>query len=267
MENNSTSFSIKQILASLLVIFIALSACKKDKHDVQPTGIFKGPEVAVGNGKAWSWIKVDNNNMPVSMGASISKNAMNSLPMDHSATHGIPFVLKLPTQNVTPFDHIGMDWNPMGHEPEQIYGVPHFDFHFYSISQAERAAIPAYEAAPAKFDNSPGAAYLPPTYMNFGGGVPQMGAHWVDITSPELNQQNPKPFTQTFIFGSYDGKVIFWEPMITKAFLDTANNFERTIPQPAKYKTEGYYPTKMKIVRTASETQVVYDGFVYRLGQ
>jgi hypothetical protein len=87
-----------------------------------------------------------------------------------------------------------LDWNPHGHEPEQIYGAPHFDFHFYSISQAERAAIPAYEADPTKFDNGPGAAYLPPTYMNFGGGVPQMGAHWVDITSPELNQQNPKAY-------------------------------------------------------------------------
>ena len=94
-----------------------------------------------------------------------------------------------------------------------------------------------------------------------------MGAHWVDITSPELNQQDPKTFTQTFIYGSYDGKVIFMEPMITKIYLDTVNNFERNIPQPAKFKTTGYYPTKMKIIRNASETQVVMNEFVYRQGQ
>ena len=54
-----------------------------------------------------------------------------------------------------------------------------------------------------------------------------MGAHWLDITSPELNQENPKSFTQTFIYGSYDGKVIFMEPMITKAFMDSTSQFER----------------------------------------
>ncbi len=52
-----------------------------------------------------------------------------------------------------------------------------------------------------------------------GGGVPQMGAHWVDVTSPELNGST---FAQTFIYGSYDGQVNFYEPMITLDFLKNA---------------------------------------------
>jgi hypothetical protein len=259
---------MKKVFALTLSAIILLSACKKNKHDVAQDGVFKGPEVSVGNGKAWSWIQVDDNNKPVSMGVSISSAAMNSLPQGHNSHHGVPFLLKLPVQKaLTPFEHVGLDWNPHGHEPEFIYGAAHFDFHFYMISETERMAIPPYEADSAKFKNSPAAGYLPPMYMNFGGGAPQMGAHWVDITSPELNQEDRKPFTQTFIYGSYDGKVNFMEPMITKAFLDTANQFERAIPQPAKFQKTGYYPTKMKIVRKNNETQVVLNNFVFRQKQ
>jgi hypothetical protein len=150
-------------------------------------------------------------------------------------------------------------------EPEFIYGASHFDFHFYTIPETERMAVPPYELDSLKFKNSPAAAYVPPMYFNLGGGVPQMGAHWV--TSPELNQEDPKPFTQTFIYGSYDGKITFMEPMITKAFPDTANQFERAILQPSKFQKTGYYPTKMKIIRKKNETQVVLNSFIFRQQQ
>lgn len=50
----------------------------------------------------------------------------------------------------------------------------------------------------------------------------------------------PKPgggqkFTQTFIFGSYYGKVAFMEPMITWDFLKNSTTFTRAIHQPAKF--------------------------------
>lgn len=46
--------------------------------------------------------------------------------------------------------------------------------------------------------------------------VPKMGLHWIDTNSPELSPRN-QPFTATFIIGSWDGKVIFDEPMVTRA--------------------------------------------------
>jgi hypothetical protein len=109
-------------------------------------------------------------------------------------------------------------------------------------------------------DNKPDVAYFPATYFA-GPPVPQMGLHWLDGTSPELNGQR---FTQTFILGSYDGKITFYEPMITKEFLLSASNFERNIPQPAKYQKAGYYPTKMRIIRHDRVTEVILDGFVKR---
>ena len=48
--------------------------------------------------------------------------------------------------------------------------------------------------------------------------VPRMGLHWVDRESPELPPSN-QPFTRTFIMGSWDGQVIFDEPMVTRDFI------------------------------------------------
>jgi hypothetical protein len=88
-----------------------------------------------------------------------------------------------------------------------------------------------------------------------------MGNHWVDVTSPELNGAK---FTETFLMGSYDKKVIFYEPMITKAFLKTANQWERNIPQPEKFQKDGYYPTKLRVVKHDGVTEIILDGFVRR---
>ena len=257
---------MKKIGILLLVIMAIASSCKKDNDDF--SGIFKGPEVQVHHGKAWTWIQIDKNGKPERLGVTINDAAINSLPIgsdghsghDHSGENN--WILKFhPKAAILPFDHTGLDWNPAGHEPDPIYGKPHFDFHFYLMSADAVAAIPPYELDSLKFKNWPAPDYLPANYFNAGGGVPQMGAHWIDPTSSEFNGQ---PFTQTFIYGSYDGKVTFYEPMITLAFLKNNSNFERTIPQPAKVQKSGYYPTKERVVKHDQVTEVILDGFVYR---
>jgi hypothetical protein len=44
-----------------------------------------------------------------------------------------------------------------------------------------------------------------------------MGNHLLDSQSPEL--KDSLPFATTFIYGAYEGELIFWEPMITLDFL------------------------------------------------
>jgi hypothetical protein len=44
-----------------------------------------------------------------------------------------------------------------------------------------------------------------------------MGNHLLDSQSPEM--KDSLPFTTTFIYGAYEGELIFWEPMITLDFL------------------------------------------------
>ncbi len=71
-----------------------------------------------------------------------------------------------------------------------------------------------------------------------------MGVHWVDLLSPEFNGG---VFTKTFIWGSYDGKFIFWEPMITLDYLLSRPNDLVTLRQPSAYQIDGYYATKFKV--------------------
>jgi hypothetical protein len=149
------------------------------------------------------------------------------------------YLLALPKQAMlTTFDHIYLDWNPHGHDPAQVYGKPHFDFHFYTISEQERLTIPGLN--PPAMDLSPDGRYIPPMYVQTPGLVPAMGAHWVDVLSPEF--QPGGEFSRTIIFGSYQGTFIFYEPMITLEYLLSKPNEKIAIPQPQAYQKSGYYP-------------------------
>jgi hypothetical protein len=258
---------MKKIILVGLTLAAFLTSCKKD-HDDAKGGIFKGPVMQVYQGKAWTWVQIDNSGKPERLAISLTDAALNSVPVGgneedgHDHSHEANWTLQFhPKAVVTPFNHLGMGWNPNGHEPEIFYGKPHFDFHFYMMTPTEVAAIPPYEVDSLKFKNWPAPSYFPLNYFNAGGGVPQMGAHWVDVTSGEFNGQG---FTQTFIYGSFDGKVTFYEPMITLEFLKANNNFERAIPQPAKVQKTGYYPTKLRVLKHDGVTEIILDEFVYK---
>lgn len=257
---------MKKFILLSLTVAVLFTSCKKDPDNVK-NRIFKGPVVQVYQGKAWTWVQLDESDKPLRLAVTLTDAALNSVPVGdhgdgHDHTHEATWTLAFhPKAGITPFNHLGMGWNPNGHEPEMIYGKPHFDFHFYMMTPAEVAAIPPYEVDSLKFKNWPAPAYFPANYFNPGGGVPQMGAHWIDLTSGEFNGQ---PFTQTFIYGSFDGKVNFYEPMITLEFLKNNGNFERNIPQPEKVQKSGYYPTKMRVVKHDGLTEIILDGFVFR---
>jgi len=104
-----------------------------------------------------------------------------------------------------------LDWNPHGHPPAHIYDKPHFDLHFYMTPETE---VMRYMDS-TKMMINPAADYLPANYIG-ANPVPMMGKHWMDATSGELRGQ---PFTQTFLYGSYNGQVVFYEPMVTLDFL------------------------------------------------
>ena len=65
-----------------------------------------------------------------------------------------------------------------------------------------------------------------------------MGAHWVDLLAPEFNGGT---FTRTFIWGSFDGAFIFWEPMVTLDFLLTHPSEVIPVRQPESYALDGWY--------------------------
>jgi hypothetical protein len=169
---------------------------------------------------------------------------------------------------------MGVNWNPAGHVPPAppVWAVPHFDFHFYLLSREAIQRIRpgtcgelidcedfqrATRAVPAK--------YLPKQHIDVGAAVPAMGNHLIDTTTPELSNP-PQKFTHTFIYGSYDGQIAFYEPMITHEFLLTQPSMCQSLYLPQAWETSGYYPTEycIRYHESRGEYTVSLDNFVYR---
>jgi hypothetical protein len=236
------------------VTLAGFQSCKKDLgNDTPVTQAVKSAELKnasmntfysstlpVGNGTARAWIKVSNSGDPLEAGINLSGKALMNLPLEQK-----DYVFTFPKNKGQNFyTHILMDWNPQGHEPLIFYGLPHFDFHFYIVPEEQRLQIPFM--APPYMDPAPEAKYVPSNYAQQPGLIPGMGAHWVDLTSPEL-PPSFETFTHTFIWGSYAGKFIFWEPMITLDYLLTKPDHVFPVSQPSAFQTSGWYPADYKI--------------------
>ena len=226
---------------------------KGDQHSKLNT--FKGPEVKMGAGHAHSWITINHKGVPTEIGMQMTASAIKELPHDHAS-----FVLPLHQKALdkTAFEHLTIDWNPHGHPPATVFTVPHFDFHFYTITNEARLAIPPYPLAMAAFDNLPPAGYIPTVYKADPGGVPQMGKHWGD------GSVAPGTFSKTMIYGSYNGKVIFVEPMITLDVIQKGVPFSLAYAQPDLFAEHTYYPTKYNFYVKEGKYNVTLSDFVLR---
>ncbi len=250
----ATTLSVRLCTLFTFSGLLLAGACKDDK-----SGTFLGETVTYQGSTLSTYVTTDEDGHPTEIGFTIPDAAYNSFD---ALSGDVEWSLDLPTtNNQTPFLHVFAGYAPHGHEPMGIYDKPHFDVHFYETSEAERIAIGPADTTAA---NKPlPAAEIPATYINTGL-VPTMGAHWIDVTAPELNGQ---PFTETFIFGSFDGKMTFYEPMITKAFIDSEHNFEKAIPTVTAHRFPGkYYPTKFGFRHDdgAKAHHIYLSGFVKR---
>lgn len=222
---------------------------------------FYGPAVPLGRGVARTWVAVNNEGEPVSIGVNISERAALNQPEEH-----VEYVLELPkAATAMPFNHVTLGWNPHGHFPPGVYDVPHFDVHFNMIDIPTRVAIPAIP--PPYMDLPVPPQYVPPGYIQTPGVEAAMGAHWVDIFSAEF--QPGGTFTNTLILGSFDGDVIFWEPMVTLQYLMGHPNDVRPVRQPAAYQVTGYYPTTYSVQFNESpdEFTISLGNLVFRQAQ
>jgi hypothetical protein len=250
-----------------------------------------GPSQQLGDGTVRTYITRDprNDDVPLEVGVAISERAMESLPMTApmSMDHSMPgasskaapmpmsvFLLDLPDKNPTPYRFVQFDWNPQGHEPAGVYDLPHFDFHFYTVSRDVRSSIlPSDPQYAAKAAAMPDSIYRAPFYIDAAtaakapaeaAAVPEMGMHWLDVRAPELqglagHPENAKVFAKTFLYGSWDGVFIFDEPMITRAYLRAKRDAkdpsvrDEIIPlsAPSRRSPGGYYPKAYRIT---------YDG-------
>ena len=248
----------------------------------------------VGNGWARTYVALDANGKALALGVSLDKAALEGLPKEPNATSrcfdkngngkmdehecigDFNFTFVIPegeaAKAVAPFRWVGLNWNPHGHIPPAPppWAVPHFDFHFYiQDRESVRAIRPgscgelidcedfkkATKAVPAK--------YVHRDHINVDAAVPDMGNHLINSKAPELAPKGP-PFTHTFIFGAYDGKITFLEPMITHAYLASNPGMCAPIKQPEAWEVAGAYPTKYCIrhLERAGRYTVSLEDFV-----
>ena len=250
----------------------------RDARDAEP-GVHRqyGVPVALGQGRARTYAVIDRAGRTLELGVALDERALEGLPAP-DPTHGehedhAMYLLPLPRQAATAFRFVELDWNPRGHGAP--HEAPHFDFHFYTITRAERDAIlPSDPAWAQKAAHAPPAAAVPPFVANPATllgldpamlAVPMMGMHWIDVRSPELQMlpggdpSRYRPFTTTFIYGAWDGQFTFMEPMITRAHIlarrtatDPAER-DQVIPIPTSptFPSGAFRPTAYRIAWNA----------------
>ena len=242
-------------MAAMVATFIL--GCSGSRNPGSTDMTYNGPSIALGEGRAYAFTTIDASGKPIAIGLRMSEPALKGLPveMPHDAT-GWEYILPLPKEASTlGYDHVGIDWNPKGHIPDGVYDMPHFDFHFYMISQADKEKITLKGEDLARAHKAPAPEFMPEGYvLPEGTEVPRMGAHAIDPSSPEFNKM---PFTKTFIYGFYDGQMVFLEPMMTKVFLETSPNTTDRIKLPKTYAKHGYYPTMYSVKHDATQREYV----------
>ncbi|MGI8781324.1 MAG: hypothetical protein ACR2L8_14380 [Solirubrobacteraceae bacterium] len=252
-----------------------------------------GEARTLGDGTVRAYVQTDRS-APRAVGVVFPRSAMGGLPsaphdghncydvdgngaidVHHECVGGHEHELSLPETAATPFKWVLANWNPVGHHPPGIYNVPHFDFHFYMQSLAERNAIGMgpcaelvscgdFERATVPVPD----AYRPQDHVDVGAVQGAMGNHLLDLTGPEFNGE---PFTHTFIYGAFDGSISFMEPMITTAWFDDlyeGRRQNRCFPMklPQAWEESGWYPTEycVRYRPNRSDFTVSLEGFVYR---
>jgi hypothetical protein len=235
-----------RVLTALVALALVSAAGVTDRT-AQAKTLF-GKAQALGKGTAKSYAVIRDDGSFTSIGVVFNAGLLDGLPSEPNKTSRCADLnkngriddrgecegdyelrLTLPAvlagRSDVPFRWIALGWNPHGHPPE-AWSVPHLDFHFYLVDQA---AVDAIRVGPCPiFINCEDkkralkkvpAKYVNPEHVSVGASVGQMGDHLIDTKTPEMAKQDAKPFTHTWIFGAYDGRITFYEPMITRDYL------------------------------------------------
>ncbi len=249
-------------VVAALAFGLSVSAAVKGKEQT-----IRGRIEKMGRGTVQSFVTLDPGRVPTRIGVTISAGALEELPpvpntvsrcydLDGNGKHtghecigDVERILDVPVDSSAglPFKWITVNWNAAGHPAP--YNRPHFDFHFYAVDRAVVEAITPGRCGElvdcgqfTRATRPVPARHLPAGHINVGAVVPRMGNHLLYSQSPE--HKDSLPVTRTFIYGAYEGELIFWEPMITLDMLRKTRDACWAISQPQGFRQTGYYPTR-----------------------
>jgi len=276
----------------LAVVVLAAAGCSSERAATS-AGRMLGWQLKMGDGTVSSYAELESGDTPTSIGVVWSASALEGLPIDSDehrcfgrdkdgakvadtkCQHTHEFVIPLPDavarRTDIPFKWVLLNWNPAGHIPPGVYNFPHFDVHFEMGPIADVFAIEPGPCGPEmvrcdqfKTARKPlPANYLAPDYVDVEAVVPAMGNHLIDTTGPEFGKE---PFTRSWIYGVYDGKVIFYEAMVTRAHMLSKPNGCTPIKAPKAVAAAGFYPTEYCVRHNATtgEYSVSMEKFARR---
>ncbi len=254
------SFAVSLALASGAALLLSLViggsgqnlALGKPPKKVPPTHLVIGDATVVQGNFIVTWARVRKNGDIKEVGVTIPVDLFDDQPTEAgSGPAGAIASLVFPetVRDTTFFNHFELHSNPHGHETPPgsanpiRNSVPHFDFHFYAIDEEEVWPIPASVLPPPLLPRVP-ADLLPVGYRQPGGSISQMGRH----AAPESSFIDPDFLTTVMIAGFMPAgdNMHFIEPMVSREFLLERDDFELSVPMPAKFGRSMLYPTKFE---------------------
>ena len=251
----------------LVAIAVAATACAtKEVPIVEVQG-----ECADAYGsQVCTWARTQGDSV-LDAGATVPLAAIENAPAEEGEMTWPPktlarLALPASVQDRTGLTELTMYWEPTGHPPGP-YLTPHFDFHFYTVPEAERMAMDCSDltrpaALPAGYDMIDLA--LPPPMAQMVGQdtlvglcVPEMGMH--ALLDSEL--KSTALFRGSMVLGYYHGSPIFVEPMLTKAMLLEKKSFDLPIPDIPG--ATGEYPRSFRAQydSTGQSYRFTFSGF------
>jgi len=251
--------NMKPILAAVAAIVVLGAATTNDpvESPTRTCAIVAASEVC-------TWVTLEHGHV-TALGADIPLRLIESSP------HHVEMVwppqslgaVPLPAQARAALgvDHLALNWEAHGHPPAAFL-APHFDFHFYNIDQAAVASIDCVDAT--KPATLPQGYALPDIDVPGLGAlvglcVPLMGMH----AMPERDVSATDPFEASMIIGYYGGKPTFFEPMVSRAVLESRKDFALSVPPVADLPHGVRYPTEMRATYAAATDsyRLVFTGF------
>ena len=271
-RNRHVSRAVALFAAAALAV--SLTACSSTAQ-ASKTGTFYGSELALGKGKVKTYVVTGDDGKPTELGFAFDAATFQGLPEPPHAEAGPP----LPSQPLyfpdeakgVAVDHGTFDFVPGGHPPPGVFDLPHFDVHFFYLTQEEVVEInPKSANFAGRGMKLPDEKFVPedfgaiPNTPPEEAVVPGMGQHLVDMTVPPVPGEYK--FTEVILNGSWDGKYAFVEPMVAIDYLLSKPNVTNDLKLPQEYQKTGLYPTKYSITYdAASDTyEISLNGLVER---
>ncbi len=279
--------------AVAVTLGLLLAACSAGPQGV-PKARALGAPATLGNGTVAGYAEFDAAGAMNAIGVVFSASALDGLPAARTDGHHCfdvdkdgkidpatecagwhERVLPLPSeasrQADLPFKWALLNWNPHGHIPPGVYDKPHFDIHFYMEPIENVFSIEPGPCGPeqvrcdqfAQGRLPVPANYMHPDFKDVEAVAPAMGNHLIDPKAPEFNGV---PFTHTWIYGVYEGRVTFYEEMVTVAYLKSRPDGCTPIKKVPAVAVAGRYPTQscIRYRPGSSEITVSLEGFEQR---